>query len=143
MLREKHLVSRHPSFITFITNTDTNTRAIHAIGYFPDTSWLTSLVWNKDSRTLYVEALPINYRRIAIYPREYSYRLVLVLTIFSYFIGFRLRCTISKTQTPPPALDITKQMAFSGSSSRTLAHGSKMDGTGIPHNGNGNLGRVQ
>ncbi|OOQ91040.1 hypothetical protein PEBR_02252 [Penicillium brasilianum] len=64
-----------------------NIQAIYAIGYFPDTSWLTSLVWNKDSRTL-------------------------------HFIGFRLRCTISKTQTPPPALDITKQMAFFEPNSR-------------------------
>lgn len=114
MLREKHPVSRHPSFITFITNTDTNTRAIDAIGYLPDTAWLTSLVWNKDSKTLYVEALPISYQRRAIYHREYLYRLVPVLIIFSYFIGFRLRCTISKTQTPPPALDITKEVAFFG-----------------------------
>ncbi|OOQ87318.1 hypothetical protein PEBR_17817 [Penicillium brasilianum] len=60
-----------------------NIQAIYAIGYLPDTSWLTSLVWNKDSKTL-------------------------------YFIGFRLRCTITKTQTPPPGLDMTKQMAFFG-----------------------------
>lgn len=42
-------ISLSRSFITYI-----DVRAIEAIRYFPDKTALTSLVWDKDSETLYI-----------------------------------------------------------------------------------------
>jgi hypothetical protein len=80
----------------FITKIDAI--AIRAIGYSPDTFAPSSLVWDRDSKTLYVEA------------STYSYELV--LTIYSYFIGFRHRNVI--TGQPRHTVPDVKSIAYFG-----------------------------